>query len=171
MNSLPRLPSDAPASPKCMCLRAPSGLDALPGHRLIRLHAPWPEATCAHPLASLLHLDVVLALDLDLLGQDDHRLLANLLQAHACARAMLLATSPSEKYNMLDGYVPIKSPYHTGLGIKSSSMDSPGPKEHGAITMASGVHDIPGQLLVGNYAHIAQNAQASGTPRRLRRTA
>ena len=91
MNSLPRLPSDAPASPKCMCLRAPSGLDALPGHRLIRLHAQWPEVTCAHPLASLLHLDVVLALDLDLLGQDDHRLLANLLQAHAGARAMLLA--------------------------------------------------------------------------------
>jgi hypothetical protein len=33
----------------------------------------------------------MLALDLNLLGQDDHRLLANLLQAHACARAMLLA--------------------------------------------------------------------------------
>jgi hypothetical protein len=43
------------------------------------------------PPAGLLHLDVVLALDLEILGPDVHRLLADLLQAHACARAMLLA--------------------------------------------------------------------------------
>ena len=47
--------------------------------------------TCLHPPAGLPHLDDVPALGLELLGSAALLLLADLLQAHACARAMFLA--------------------------------------------------------------------------------